>query len=67
MHDIFPNEVGEWLKRGARIIDVREPQEYLGGHLPGPVNIPLGELGLGVDLRCTEPQDTSAPFCHGAS
>jgi phage shock protein E len=46
MQDIFPNEVGQWQGRGARIIDVREPAEYAGGHLPGAVNIPLADLTL---------------------
>ncbi|MDZ7662959.1 MAG: rhodanese-like domain-containing protein [Thiohalophilus sp.] len=26
------------------VIDVRPPEEYAAGHLPGAVNIPLGEL-----------------------
>lgn len=26
---------------GCRILDVREPEEFAGGHLPGAVNIPL--------------------------
>ncbi len=28
----------------VQIIDVREPDEYRGGHVPGAVNIPLGAL-----------------------
>ncbi|RFA11543.1 sulfurtransferase [Subtercola boreus] len=31
------------------IIDVREPDEFAGGHVPGAVNIPLGQL-QGQDL-----------------
>jgi len=50
MQDIFPNEVGQWQGRGAKIIDVREPAEYAGGHLPGAVNIPLAELTLRAEL-----------------
>ncbi|PPF78316.1 sulfurtransferase [Subtercola sp. Z020] len=26
------------------IIDVREPDEFAGGHVPGAVNVPLGQL-----------------------
>ncbi|MFQ5974179.1 MAG: FAD-dependent oxidoreductase, partial [Alphaproteobacteria bacterium] len=29
---------------GALLLDVREPSEFKGEHLPGAVNIPLGEL-----------------------
>lgn len=33
----------EWKKNeGALLVDVREPDEYREGHLPGSVNIPLG-------------------------
>jgi glyoxylase-like metal-dependent hydrolase (beta-lactamase superfamily II)/rhodanese-related sulfurtransferase len=34
---------------GTAFIDVREPEEFAEGHLPGAVNIPLGELGLHLD------------------
>ena len=42
--EIFPEEVGPWLRRGARIVDVRERSEFEKGHLPGAENAPLGEL-----------------------
>ncbi len=29
---------------GATVIDVREPDEYAAGHVPGAVLIPLGEV-----------------------
>ena len=29
----------------ARLVDVREPEEWAAGHAPGAVHIPLGELG----------------------
>ncbi len=29
---------------GARLVDVRSPEEYAGGHLPGAVNVPVQEL-----------------------
>src|SRR5262245_53275592 len=35
---------------GARLLDVRSPQEYAGGHLPGAVNIPVQE----IDRRLAE-------------
>jgi hydroxyacylglutathione hydrolase len=33
------------LAEGAASLDVREPDEYLAGHLPGAVHVPLGRLG----------------------
>ena len=33
---------------GARVIDVREPQEYVTGHVPGAQLIPLGTVAANV-------------------
>jgi rhodanese-related sulfurtransferase len=33
----------------ATIVDVREPDEFAAGHVPGAVNVPLGTLPGGVD------------------
>lgn len=30
---------------GARIVDVRTPQEFAAGHVPGAINIPFDEIG----------------------
>ncbi|MBS2213401.1 rhodanese-like domain-containing protein [Carboxylicivirga mesophila] len=37
-------EVLEAIERGARIIDVRTPQEFKYGYIDGSVNIPLERL-----------------------
>jgi rhodanese-related sulfurtransferase len=36
---------------GAAVIDVREPQEYATGHLPGAVNIPRGMLEFEISTN----------------
>ena len=38
------NEVSAWLKGPAVLLDVRDPQEYAAGHLPGSINLPVSEL-----------------------
>jgi len=30
---------------GAKVVDVRTPQEFASGHVPGAVNIPYEEIG----------------------
>jgi rhodanese-related sulfurtransferase len=37
------------LERGLPVIDVREPEEFEDGHIPGAVNIPRGLLEFEVD------------------
>jgi rhodanese-related sulfurtransferase len=33
----------------AAVVDVREPAEYAGGHIPGAVNLPQAELAMRLD------------------
>ncbi len=42
--EIEVDEVEEWLARGAQLVDVREEWEYLSGHVPGALHIPMGEV-----------------------
>lgn len=47
----------EHIKSGAKVIDVRSPEEYREGHLPGVINIPSNvlesEIGrLAPDKNC---------------
>jgi len=42
------------MDAGAFVIDVRQPDEYEAGHIPGAINIPLRELGDNVDQIPTD-------------
>ena len=51
---------------GAVLLDVRTPQEYGEGHIPGSVNAPLQSLSAGEAL----PSDQNAPlfvYCHSGA
>jgi phage shock protein E len=37
-------QIPEFLKAGARIVDVRSAEEFAGGHAPQSENVPLAEL-----------------------
>jgi phage shock protein E len=41
---ISRDEAHRLVKDGAKLIDVRTAAEFQGGHLPGALNVPLGEL-----------------------
>ena len=42
--EIEVDELAGAAGAGARLIDVREPDEYTGGHVPGAVSIPLATV-----------------------
>jgi rhodanese-related sulfurtransferase len=42
--EIDVDELARRQAAGAPVIDVRTPEEYEGGHVPGAVLLPLGEL-----------------------
>ena len=52
MSMISPDAARQALKKGSLVIDVRSPEEYGSGNLPGTVNIPLGELSARIGLVC---------------
>ncbi len=45
---LMPDEASGWLARGALAVDVREPQEYMLGHVPGAINLPLGSIAARI-------------------
>jgi len=45
---VRPDTAREWLKQGAKVIDVRSEGEFRGGHLPRAINIPLGQLSAEI-------------------
>ncbi len=53
VEEISPDAVAELLQRDSswEILDVREPDEFAAGHLPGARNIPRGFLEVRADLE----------------
>ena len=41
---VSPETARKNLASGALVVDVRTAREFTSGHLPGAINIPLGEL-----------------------
>ena len=49
IEEIDANRLLAMQASGMPVIDVREPEEFATGHLPGAVNIPRGVLEFQVD------------------
>jgi rhodanese-related sulfurtransferase len=48
--EIDVDELAQRLRSGARVIDVREPDEYERGHVPGAISVPLGTVPDHLDV-----------------
>jgi rhodanese-related sulfurtransferase len=45
--DVTTDEAPTWLQaHRALVVDVREPNEYAAGHVPGAISIPQADLAL---------------------
>jgi len=49
IREIRPDELLDLQRFGCPVVDVREPEEFADGHIPGAVNIPRGLLEFEVD------------------
>jgi rhodanese-related sulfurtransferase len=54
VREIDVDALSAHLAEGARLIDVREPDEYAEGHVPGAVLVPLGTVPDHVDAFAGE-------------
>lgn len=64
---IGADQVREWMNGGKEVllIDVRTPEEYRKGHIPGAVNIPAERV---IDEQAKLPKDRTTPlifYCRG--
>lgn len=45
IHQLTPHQAHELIQRGELdVVDVREPHEWAGGHVPSARHIPLGQF-----------------------
>ena len=54
MREIDITGFAEALGTGGYVLDVREPGEYVAGHVPGAILMPMGEIGSRVAELPTE-------------
>lgn len=47
--NISGDQARRLVGEGARLVDVRTPEEFADGHLPGAINIPVQDLERRID------------------
>lgn len=57
-------ELKDMVDRGAILIDVRSPQEYAEGHLPGAINIPEYEILSRVKNEIPKTNQAIVLYCQ---
>ncbi|HET9090633.1 MAG TPA: molybdopterin-synthase adenylyltransferase MoeB [Acidimicrobiales bacterium] len=64
IREVDPHDVAANLEN-YRILDVREPDEYEQGAVPGAVHIPRGQLEFSVEARLLDKDASVAVYCAG--
>ena len=53
--------IAEAEARGIKVVDVREPDEFARGHIPGVINVPLSALN---GITKVAPDKTETLYVH---
>jgi rhodanese-related sulfurtransferase len=64
IREVGPDDLLAFRDSGAPIVDVREPDEFADGHIPGAVNIPRGLLEFEVDGHPAVANRTAEALSH---
>lgn len=57
-------QVRQKVAEGVLLLDVRTPQEYAGGHIPGSRNIPLDELNERIESVLPDQSRPIIVYCQ---
>jgi len=52
---------------GTTIIDVRTPEEFAQGHLPGAINIDIASADFGARVAALDPSAPYAVYCRSGN
>lgn len=65
VQDVRPEAGAAMLRAGACVLDVREPEEWARGIIPGSVLVPLRDLSVRVEELTAYREDPVLVVCHG--
>ena len=61
--DIKKEEINQYIKQGAVLIDVRSPQEYREGHLNGAISIPDYQIRRSITRQISNKEQLIVVYC----
>ena len=65
LEPVSPRQLAAQLKKGAvTVIDLRSPEEYAAGHLPGAINIPATAISAQAVAQLPK-NGTVFAYCRG--
>lgn len=69
IQEISAETLREWQAQGRDmvILDVREPEDYTKGSIPGAVNLPRGILEIEIDELVPDQDKLIVAYCGGGS
>jgi len=67
VHEVSPDEARDMAGRGAVIVDVRENDEWVQGHIPGALFIPRGFLELRIEEKVPDKSSEVVLQCAGGT
>ena len=65
--ELSPEDVRTLVKGGAVVIDVRDKEEFAGGHIPGAVNVSRGTLEMRVGEVVPDKNAQVVCYCAGGN
>src|SRR5687767_4460175 len=63
--EVTPEQAAAHIAGGHAVLDVREPDEYAEGAIPGAVHIPRGHLESQVEGRLSDKAQPVVVYCAG--
>jgi molybdopterin/thiamine biosynthesis adenylyltransferase/rhodanese-related sulfurtransferase len=65
--EVDPGVVREQVSNGAVVVDVREPEEWSGGHIPGAKHVPKSYLESRIDGAIPDRSQHVILYCQSGS
>lgn len=61
---VAPDQVADLMAQGAIAMDIRDPDEHAGGHIPGSLNLSRGKLEMNVEGLVPDLEATILCYCN---